>query len=121
GGTPAKSNKRIDRCDDQDRDALVRTRCVVWHDQESAARSAVARKPPHVLASLQPVSSAVWRHLIRAGAAKGLARKQIAPAFMALARRSSSGKAVIKMNGTIWPLARIAADKSRPLMADICT
>ena len=43
---------------------------------------------------------AVPRHLIKVGAANGLARKEIAPAFSARARTLSSGKAVMKMNGT---------------------
>jgi hypothetical protein len=55
------------------------------------------------------------------GAANGLARKQIAPAFSARARTLSSGKAVMKMNGTAYPWARIWLSSSRPLMADICT
>lgn len=49
----------------------------------------------------QPACSAVSRHLIKVGGAKGLARKQVAPAFIALARRFSSGNAVMKMNGAL--------------------
>ena len=55
--------------------------------------------------------------LIKAGAAKGLARKPMAPAFNARARTLSSGKAVIKINGTLLPWARICVRRSKPLIA----
>jgi hypothetical protein len=45
-------------------------------------------------------SSATPRQLIKVGPAKGLDRKQIAPACSARARVVSSGKAVMNMNGT---------------------
>src|SRR5258708_38218490 len=45
----------------------------------------------------------------------------MAPAFSARARTLSSGKAVIKVNGRAYPLARIWVRRSRPLMAGICT
>jgi hypothetical protein len=59
--------------------------------------------------------------LIKAGPAKGLARKQMAPAFSARARTLSSGKAVMKINDALWPRARTCVRRSRPLMAGICT
>src|SRR5258708_20187063 len=59
--------------------------------------------------------------LIKTGPAKGLARKQMAPAFSARARTFSSGKAVIKINGAANPRARIWVRRSRPLIAGICT
>ena len=50
-----------------------------------------------------------------------MARKQMAPAFIARARTLSSGKAVIKINGAAYPWARIWIRRSKPLIADICT
>jgi hypothetical protein len=46
-----------------------------------------------------PPSRAMPRHLIKVVPAKGLDRKQIAPAWSARARVVSSGKAVMNMNG----------------------
>ena len=60
------------------------------------------------------------RQLIKVGPAKGLDRKQIAPAFSARARLVSSGKAVMNMNGTRLPSARIIVKSSNPLMPGIC-
>jgi hypothetical protein len=57
------------------------------------------RSPSQVSAPPRCASSAVPRHWIKLGPAKGLPRKQIAPAFSARARTLSSGKAVMKMNG----------------------
>src|SRR5882757_860066 len=59
--------------------------------------------------------------LIKAGPAKGLAKKQMAPAFSARVRTLSSGKAVIKINGRVYPFERRWVRRSRPLMAGICT
>jgi hypothetical protein len=58
------------------------------------------RSPSHSPAPPRCPSRAVARYLINVGPEKGLARKQIAPAFSARARMLSSGKAVMKMNGT---------------------
>ena len=54
----------------------------------------------HVSSPRRPPSRATPRHLINVGPAKGLDRKQIAPAWSARARVVSSGKAVMNMNGT---------------------
>ena len=54
----------------------------------------------HVSASPRCPSSAAPRQFIKVGPAKGLDRKQVAPAFSACARLISLGKAVMKMNGT---------------------
>src|SRR6266576_5083028 len=59
--------------------------------------------------------------LIKTGPAKGLARKQVAPTLSARARTLSSGKAVIKINGTSLPRVRTCVSKSKPLIPDICT
>jgi hypothetical protein len=53
----------------------------------------------HVSSSRRPPSRATPRQLIKVGPAKGLDRKQIAPACTARARVVSSGKAVMNMNG----------------------
>src|ERR1700739_1866506 len=59
--------------------------------------------------------------LIKTGPAKGLARKQMAPAFSARARTPSSGKAVMKTNGASFPSVRICVSRSNPLITGICT
>src|ERR1700722_11800134 len=59
-------------------------------------------------------------HLSKAGPAKGLARKQMAPAFSARARTLSSGKAVIKMNGAAYASLRLWTKRPHPLMVGIC-
>src|SRR6266404_3904771 len=51
----------------------------------------------------------------------GLARKQMAPTFRARARTLSSGKAVIKINGTSLPRVRTCVRRSKPLIPGICT
>jgi hypothetical protein len=75
---------------------------------------------PQVSSSRGRPSSATPRQLIKVGPAKGLDRKQIAPVFSARARLVSSGKAVMKMNGTRLPCARIIVKSSNPLMPGIC-
>src|SRR6266851_2588772 len=79
------------------------------------------RSPSHLPVSPQFPSRAVARQLIKVGPAKGLARKAIAPAFSTRARTLSSGKAVMKMNGTREPWARISVCSSTPLIVGICT
>jgi hypothetical protein len=64
---------------------------------------------------------AVSMQSIKTGPENGLARKQMAPAFIARVRRLSSGKAVIKINGTSLPRMRICVRRSKPLMTGICT
>jgi hypothetical protein len=90
-------------------------------------------RPPHTLVyrrgnSLRtrqlPVPlrrAAVSTHLIKSGAANGLARKPMAPALNARSRTLSSGKAVIKTNGALWPWACKCVRRSNPLMPGICT
>jgi hypothetical protein len=75
---------------------------------------------PQVSASRRCPLSATPRQLIKVGPAKGLDRKQIAPAFTARARLISSGKAVMKMNGARLPSARIIVKRSNPLIPGIC-
>jgi hypothetical protein len=58
------------------------------------------RSPSHSPAPQRCPCRAVARQLVKVGPAKGLARKPIAPALSARARTVSSGKAVMKMNGT---------------------
>ena len=66
-------------------------------------RIACPSSPSHLPASPRCSFRAVSTAAISSGAAKGLARKQMAPAFSARARTLSSGKAVIKMNGALCP------------------
>jgi hypothetical protein len=61
------------------------------------------------------------RHLIKMSPSKGLVRKQVAPAFIARARLISTGKAVMKMNGTQCPWARRWACSSTPVIPGIRT
>src|ERR1700716_3155216 len=79
------------------------------------------RSPSHLPAPPRCPSRALARQLIKVGPAKGFARKQIAPAFSTRARTLSSGKAVMKMNGTREPWARISVSSSTPLIIRICT
>src|SRR6267378_951613 len=79
------------------------------------------RSPSQLPAPPRFPSRAVARQLTRVGPAKGLARKPVAPAFSARARTLSSGKAVMKMNGTREPWARMSISSSTPLITGICT
>jgi hypothetical protein len=67
---------------------------------QAACATLCRRSAPHVSAPPRYPFRAVPRHLIKVGTANGLARNQFAPAFSARARTLSSGKAVMKMNGT---------------------
>lgn len=64
-------------------------------DMNLSSRLIVQASPPPRFSS-----SAASRHSINVCPAKGLAKKPIAPALRAEARRRSLGKAVMKMNGT---------------------
>jgi hypothetical protein len=79
------------------------------------------RSPAQVPAPPRCACSAVSRHLIKVGPAKGLPKKQIAPAFSARVRTLSSGKAVMKMKGARYLWVRKRVSRSKPLMAGICT
>src|SRR5882762_3557140 len=76
---------------------------------------------PHLLVPPPCRRRAVSRHLIKLTLSNGLVRKQIAPAFIARSRIVSSGKAVMKMNGTRCPRPSKRACSSTPLMAGIWT
>src|ERR1700686_2907684 len=80
-----------------------------------------AQQKPHSLAPPPSLSRAVSRYLTKVRLSKGLVRKQIAPAFSARARIVSSGKAVMKMNGTLCPCVSNRACRSTPLMPGIWT
>jgi hypothetical protein len=55
------------------------------------------------------------------GAGEGLGQEANGPASSAWARTLSSGKAVMKMNGTRSPLPRMIAIRCGPLITGICT
>src|SRR5258707_6207149 len=80
-----------------------------------------AQQKLHLLVPPPCLSRAVSRQLIKVTLSNGLVRKEIAPAFSARARIVSSGKAVMKMNGTRCPWASKRACSSTPLMAGIWT
>ena len=84
-------------------------------------RDAVPAQSSHRLVAPPCRCRAASRHLIKTPPSKGFDRKQIAPAFSALARMLSTGKAVMKMNGTRWPWASRWACRSTPLIAGIWT
>jgi hypothetical protein len=89
-------------------------RIVRFHDR---------RAPELIRALLQPQCSpsAHSRHLANVSPSNGLVRKQIAPAFSARARLISTGKAVMKMNGTLCPWARKWSCSSTPVISGILT
>jgi hypothetical protein len=60
-------------------------------------------------------------HSIKTRPAKGLARKPMAPPLIARARTLSSGKAVMKMNGTSLSRLRTCVKRSKPPITGICT
>jgi hypothetical protein len=90
-------------------------------DRSREVRDAAPTQVRHF--PLLPPSScrAASRHLIKASSAKGLVRKQVAPAFRARVRAVSTEKAVMKMNGTRYPSASKWARSSRPLIVGIRT
>src|SRR5262245_4553450 len=73
----------------------------------------------HLLVVLPCPCRAASRQSIKASPAKGLARKQVAPALRARTRVLSMEKAVMKMKGTRYPLASRWACSSKPFIAGI--
>jgi hypothetical protein len=76
---------------------------------------------PHLVVRMPSISRAVSRHVINVGASKGFVRKQVAPAVKACSRTLSSGKAVMKMNGTRAPRVSKSLCSSIPFIAGIWT
>ena len=76
---------------------------------------------PHPLVASGPFLRAVSTQLISVGPSKGFVRKHVAPDFIARKRTDFSGNAVMKMNGTLRPLARTRVCSSIPLIVGIRT
>jgi len=86
-------------------------------------KSQHARHRPAEDHSLRPsrLRRAALRHSIKVRRSKGLVKRATAPAFSTRARTVSSGKAVMKINGTRYSRASKKACSSTPLMPGIWT